>query len=301
RYEEVQQLGEELKVVGPEILGTSVRVDVGIAAADVDVYDAHSALSLGLPSPRHVAEVVHTTFVKNGYAVGCVHPSDDLSDLKVYVIPHWAIFKPEWMPALEAWVEDGGTLIVGARTATKDWNNNVVAETPPGLFHKLCGIKVLEYGRRNDPDKRPLIISFPKERVGADDWYEVLEIMPGAGTLARWDSRHIKRKPAITMKKVGEGAVIYVGATLSRPIIQALLPALEERGLEKLWAPAPDGVQVVVRENAEKRLWFFFNATDMLRSVLQLPANENLLSLTGSKFTRLYMQPHDVAILKEIL
>ncbi len=299
RYEEVQQLGAELKNVGPEILGTSVRVDVGIAAADVDVYDAHETLSLGLPSPKHVAERVHHFLTKKGYAVGCVHPADDLSDLKVYIIPHWALFNPAWLPNLQAWVENGGTLVIGARTATKDWNNNVVAETPPGILSKLAGIKVIEYGRQNAGDKRRLPIRFPKGRVGTEDWYEVLEIYPGAGTLARWDERHISKKPAITMKKVGQGAVIYVGTILTSPIIEALLPALEERGLSQLWPDAPAGVQVVLRENDEKRIWFFVNTTEMMKSVLSLPKGVSLL--TGLPITRLYMQPHDVAVVKEII
>ena len=146
-----------------------------------------------------------------------MHPADDLSDLKVYIIPHWALFNPAWLPNLQAWVENGGTLVIGARTATKDWNNNVVAETPPGILSKLAGIKVIEYGRQNAPDKRRLPIRFPKGRVGTEDWYEVLEIYPGAGTMARWDERHISKKPAITMKKVGQGAVIYVGTILTCP------------------------------------------------------------------------------------
>ncbi len=56
RYEEIQQIGHEFKTLGPKLLGTHVRVDVGIAAADIDVYDAHDTLSMGLPSPKEIAE-----------------------------------------------------------------------------------------------------------------------------------------------------------------------------------------------------------------------------------------------------
>ena len=205
RYEEYQKLGQELNILGTEVLGTRVHVDVGVAAADMDVYDAHETYPLGLPSPRAMAGLVHTYYFKRGYAVGCVHPSDDLSDLKIYIIPHWALFHPDWLPNLEAYVENGGILVIGARTATKDWNNNVVAETPPGVLYRLAGVKVVEYGRQNAPEKRPLSINFPKLKVSTQHWYEVLDILPHTATIGRWEGRHLNRKPAVTMRKVGQG------------------------------------------------------------------------------------------------
>jgi beta-galactosidase len=41
RYEEVSQLGQELKTVGPEVLGTSVHIDAAVAASDMHVADSH--------------------------------------------------------------------------------------------------------------------------------------------------------------------------------------------------------------------------------------------------------------------
>jgi beta-galactosidase len=303
RYEEVATLGEELETIGPELLNTHVRVDVGIATSDVDVYDAHDTLSLGLPSPKSMAEAIHAVFLQQGYAVGCVHPSDDLSGLKVYVIPHWALFDDAWTSNLRAYVENGGLLVIGARTATKNWQNNVIGETPPGPLARLAGVKIADYGRQNAPDKRPLGIRlFQPEQVNVHTrhWYEQLDILPGARTLGRWDVGHLKLKPAITLRSVGEGGVMYVGTYLTPSMIEALIPVLQSHveGLEPVWPAAPEGVQVVVRENDEKRLWFFINGNDQVTPVPEIPQGDNLIKGLHTK-SRVYLHKHEVLVIKE--
>jgi beta-galactosidase len=309
RYEEVKQVGRELQIVGPEVLGTRVRVDVGIAAADVDVYDAHSTMPFGLPSPRQSAESLHTFFTRKGYAVGCVHPSDDLSDLKLYIIPHWALFNPEWLPNLQAFVEGGGVLVLGARTATKDWQNNVIAETPPGVLAKLAGIRVIEYGRQNAPEKRRLSLRFYPGNavVHSMHWYEQVDTLPGTSTLARWMDRHLKLKAAVTARKVGQGSVVYASTYLTDALMEGLLPPLLERcaGLAPLLPGAPEGIHVVVRENAEKRLWFLINAGGDIVNVGELPEGVDLLREaepnTGKPIVYKYMSTNEVRVLKESL
>ena len=301
RYDEVKQLGKELQTIGAEVLGTHVHVDVGIAAADVDVYDAHDTMPFGLPSPREMAEEVHATFLKQGYAVGCVHPSDDLSALKVYVIPQWALFHPEWLPNLQTFVEGGGILVVGARTATKDWHNNVTAATPPGVLSGLAGVRVVEYGRQNAPDKRPLTVRFyPGEsRAPALHWYELLDSRPGTSTLGRWQERHLRLKAAATLRKVGQGAVIYVGAYLSEAMIEGLLPTLKglREDLVPLWPDVPAGVHVVLREDDQKKLWFVINDSDGIARLTTVPEGTDLMTgrATGG---RLFLRRQQVLVIK---
>lgn len=302
RYDEVKQLGQELETIGPEVLGTHVHVDIGIAAVDVDVYDAHLPLSLGLPSPKEMAEAIHGFFVKGNYGVGCVHPADDLSDLRVYIMPHWALFKPEWLPNLQAFVEGGGVLVVGARTATRDMHNNVVAETPPGLLQRFAGIRIAEYGRQNSPETRPLSVRFypSGNRAASQLWYEQLEPLPGARTLARWEGRHLSLKPAVSGRKVGEGAVVYVGAYLTEAMVSALLPSLMDYcpDLAPLWPDLPEDVDVVLRLDQEKRLWFLINNHDMGVSISSLPTGFNLITGQPAR-VRMVLSKNEVAVIRE--
>jgi beta-galactosidase len=301
RYQEAAQLGEELKRVGPAVLGTSVLVNVGIAAADQVVYDAHLPLSMGLPSPEQMAREAHGFFLRQGFAAGCVHPADDLSDLELYVIPHWAVFDPAWLNPLTDWVNRGGVLVIGARTATKDLNNHVIAETPPGVLASLAGVTVEEYGRQNNPGERPLWVYLPADEYQAQHWYEALRPIDGRGAqvLATWRGRHLDGQPAISARKVGQGYVVYVGAYLTEALLEGLLPELEKlRPLTRLWPFAPAGVQVVCRQSAEKELWFFINGSETPATIERVPpGGQNLV--TGQPAAEpLTLAPNDVAVIQ---
>jgi beta-galactosidase len=298
RYLEVKQTGEELRRVGPEVLRTSVRVDVGVATSDQSVNDAHSTFTLGLPHHDQIAEGVHDVLSREGYAVGCVHPSDDLSGLKAYIIPHWALFDPAWVPNLQHFVEEGGTLVVGARTATRDVNNNVIGETPPGCLAGLCGCTVEEYGRQNRPDKRPLTVVFGDSMARSELWYEVLEPDHDARVLATWEGRHLTGKAVVTCRNLGRGRVVYVGTYLTANLFDDLLEDLVELcGLEPLWPAAPEGVEVVVRESEGKRLWFFINHNDRQAFLGELPEGVDLI--TGSECSGSYeLEPNGVLVVK---
>lgn len=291
RYEEVKQVGEELKRVGPALLGTAVRVDVAIATGDYSVEEGHIPLTLGLPSPKNVAAEIHGAFFDRGYAVGCIHPEDDLSGVKLYFIPHWSLFKPEWVPILEKYVRDGGVLVIGARTATKDFDNNVVAQTPPGCLVELAGVQVVEYSKVNRPEERPMKITLGDSSVQAPSWYELLSPAKDTEIIGKWEDRFgppaegkpvygsSTGQPAITSRKVGKGRVLYVGTYMMRPVVDALLPILAETsGVQALCPGAAPDVEVVVRENDEKQLWFFLNHSDKGVTVANAPAGENLIT-----------------------
>jgi len=111
-----------------------------VASGDFDSANAHSTYPLGLPDPGGMGGIAHKMLYKSGYAVGCVHPEDNLSGLKLYIITNWELFDPKWVPNLEKFVEACGTLVISARTATRDINNNVVPETLPGCLREFAGI-----------------------------------------------------------------------------------------------------------------------------------------------------------------
>ena len=262
RYAEVQQIGAELQKLGPQLLGTHVRIDAAIAGADFVNNETHQTLPFGLPGPSEIAGQIHSSLYRSGYAVGLAHPTDDLADVKLFVIPHWVVFDPAWVPTLERWVRAGGTLVIGARTATRDLQNNVVAETIPGCLLELAGVTVEEYSRINLPEQRSKYLVRAGQSVRAEHWCEIVVPAAGTQTLAKWRGRHFAGRAAASLRKVGAGQVIYVGTYFSAPVVNFLVPTLVKlAGLKPLW-PVPRGVEVVRRQDARKFLWFFINHND---------------------------------------
>jgi beta-galactosidase len=278
RYAEAAQIGRELKAIGTEVLGTAVRVDAAIAACDQDVHEAHSAMPLSFPAPDRVAEDLHQVLLDQGFATGLVHPEDDLDEVKLYVIPHWSTFDPRWVTPLTRFVERGGVLVIGARTGTKDMTNRVVKETPPGCLAELVGATVQEAGKIEN-GIRPLFFSIDGGApLTAAEWYEELQPNEGTAVVAKWQSRYLTGKAAITKRKRGKGCVFYVGTQFTKQVLQALLPlVVEESGIEPLVRNMPAALSVSVRANAEKELWFVINHADGPVSA-DLPGGVDLLT-----------------------
>ena len=299
RYQEIAQIGQEMKTVGEEILGTHVHIDCAVAAGDYDVTEADNTLSFGLKNNKDVAGDVHAVLFKGGLSVGFVHPEDDLRGIKLYLIPHWAVFDSAWVPKLENYVADGGLLVIGGRTATRDTDNNVVAETIPGCLRKLAGITVEKYGRQNRPDQKPKFINLNGKSQITEQWYEVLNL-ENAAEFATWSGRHLGGKTAISINAFGKGKVLYVGTYLTTEIMEMLLPELLKlAGLEKTWADSPAGVSVVLRKNADKKIWFLINNNDEEIILPSTPQGTSLITgrqIDGSSLT---LPLYGVEVIKE--
>ena len=294
RYDEAKRLGAELERLGPELLGSTVRIDVAVAGADYDSTYAHRALHFGLPGPRQASEAVHHVLHARNHAVGVVHPEDDLSGVKLYVIPHMPLFKPEWVPRLEQWVKAGGTLVIGPRCGTKDVNNHVIPEPLPGCLRTLTGTRVVEYGHQNRPDLRPLDLRLGEASLRSEHWYEELEALEGTEVIATWNSRFLTGRPAITGRTLGKGMVIHAGTWLTPELVDLLLDELRAR--KRLPEPfaVPEGIEVLERIRPDDTvLRFLINHSDA-SVTLRLPEPRRELLSGKSPQGESRMDPYDV-------
>ncbi|MEY4487499.1 MAG: hypothetical protein RIQ79_7 [Verrucomicrobiota bacterium] len=304
RYREAAQLGAELARVGPILLGSTVKIDIGVAGADFAVQHGHEPITHGLPSPKNMAEAVHAVFYRAGHAVGVVHPEDELSGLRLYIVPHFAILDPAWVSALERFVAAGGTLVIGARSSTRDLRGNVVADTLPGALRGLVGATVEEYGRQNRPDLRPLALRLDGTEADTPTtlWYE--QLAPDAGTevVARWTTRHLAGTPAVTRRPLGRGQVFYVGTYLTADFTAALLPLLARHGAIPPPLSTVPGIEIVERVFSDgRRLHILINQNE---TAVRVPApagarRELLTDVPLASPAALELAPNDVALVTD--
>ncbi|MEM6853169.1 MAG: beta-galactosidase [Planctomycetota bacterium] len=277
RYEEFRLIGAEVARLGPELLGTWVRTDAAVAGADLVVADGFRACSLGLPSPEKVGGDVHRWLYSQGFATGVVHPADDLSAVKLFVIPHWPLFDDEWVPAVDAWVRAGGTLVIGALTGTRDMQNRIVQVRAPGVLSELAGVTVQHFERVNHPEHRPgqlTLVSHGSEEtetasdsIPTEHWRESLRPVTPDSTIevvARWTeteptSWH-QDQTAITRQRLGLGSVVYVGTYLTQPVVSAVMDrCVNWANLTPVLPDLPDSVEVVVRTDGRREFAFLLN------------------------------------------
>ncbi|KRA98034.1 beta-galactosidase [Devosia sp. Root685] len=304
RYDEATQFAQEINAIKDQILGTSVAFDVGIAGSDFDNQEAHRTYPMGLPSPHDEGVLLHRYCYDNGISCGFIHPEDDLSRLKVLYVPHWLIWKDEWTDHIEAFARSGGTVILSARTGSRDEHNHIIRDAAPGKsLTVLAGVAVEEFGRLAPVDGDGLFPlggrygaaairkQFPAEsssrkytlKVGnqemtAGHMYELLELSEGTETRGIWSNRFAEGRAAISLRKVGKGRVIYSGTYLTDALIESLLA--EEfaiAGVEQILADKPEGIEVVLREAEDRKLLFVLNTTHEPITVNNLPAGTVLV------------------------
>ena len=294
-FREVVRIGQELARLPAELNLSSVRFRVGIAAAMQDSQEAHEAYSLGLPSPRSVAESLHGALLQRGVSVGLLHPEDLMDGITHYILPHLAWFPAELVPVVKEWVQAGGHLIVGAMTASRGANNDIVTRPRPGVLANLCGMTVEEFGRQNFPEARPLILGPGRKKITSTHWYEALAVAEGTKVLATWRNRHLKDQPAITRRKLGKGSVSYVGTWLTPELLDLISKC---PGMQHLLTPALPGLDprifLTLRMSGTTDFWFFINTSD---ETLPVPAGlPGQRALIDDRDPKGALPPHGVLI-----
>jgi len=325
RYEEAVLFASDIAKIKNDLLGTAVRMDVAIAGADFDNQEAYKAYPMGMPSPVEDAVLLHRHCYSKGIACGFIHPDDDLSRIKLLYVPHWVMWKPEWDANVRNFVEEGGTVVFGAMTGTRDVNNHIPAVQAPGTaLSTLCGIRVEEFGRVTEPGASGLfglhateygfhnpsntLPSSSAERqykfvLGNREYeaahlYEILDADADVEVLGRWSNRFLTGKAMITSKRVGKGAAVYVGTYLTENLVQALADQLFARtGISPLIPDLPKGIEVTVRERNSRGLMFVLNVTGELQEIERLPIGEDVL--TGQQITsHLTLGPYGCAVIR---
>jgi len=325
RYQEVVQFAGDIERIKQDLLGTTVRMDVAIAGADFDNQEAYRTYPMGMPSPLEDAMLLHRHCYLKGIACGFIHPEDDLSRIKLLYVPHWVMWKPEWNERVRGFVENGGTLVVGAMTGTRDENNHIPTELAPDAgLSELCGIRVEEFGRVAEPGSDGLFglhgtefgFHNPAERLPASSserryrftlgnrehdaahLYELLDVDADVELLGRWSNRFASGRAAITSRKAGKGRAVYVGTYLTESLVEGLADQIfASCGVEPLSADLPRGVEVTLREAADRKLLFVLNTTDEPVELSALPQGIDLLA--GKNIDRsTSLGPHGCVVIR---
>ncbi|MFP4105144.1 MAG: beta-galactosidase, partial [Phycisphaerae bacterium] len=279
RYEEFAREGRELKTIGEKILGTVVDVKAA-ALLDHDQDNAYKTLAMGLPSPADQRDQAYREMWNRHLPCGLVNANDRFDGLELIVLPSMQMMDEPLAVRLQQFVESGGTLMVTARSATKDRDNQVITQTPPGLIRELCGVTVEEFGKI---ESGSLSLKLGEQTLRSGGGYEVLQLC-GAQEAGRWLAPSdaapsaATGEPAVAINKVGRGTVIYVGTYLTEQNVSDLLGfALSFTTLTPM-VDADQAVEVTRRTDGRRKLLFLLNHYPTPRAVRNVPAGTDLLT-----------------------
>jgi len=185
--------------------------------------------------------------------------SAELAGYAALFYPHPLIMTPERARTLRRYVEDGGTLILGARAGQKERSGRCVMEPMPGLLASLTGTSVEDFTFIGPADEASRM-DWGGQALPAGIFNDVLKTeTEDVRVLASYSNNYYAGSPALTERRVGKGRVLHFGGSLERGSVEALLRYL---GLREPWGALlnlPEDCELAVRETEKERFFFVLN------------------------------------------
>ena len=175
---------------------------------------------------------------------------EELSGYPVAIYPHPVIMSEKRAALLRAYVENGGTLVLGCRAGLKDLRGHAVMLPQPGLLRDLTGT-----------DVRDFTFTSPNEPEDPDTpvWNDILTPLEGTEVLDRYKTSYYAGEACLTQRKLGKGRVLHLGSAFSRERTKRLFADLGILEPFAQWITAPEGVELVMRQKDGRRFLFVLN------------------------------------------
>lgn len=306
-FQESKQLGQELQRMH-EIAGSRYHAEMGL------LFDQRNWWALEQPCKPNAEhtyvqalESFHAPCLYNNLPIDFVFPDSDLSRYRVLFAPALYLVKAGLAERLEAWVRDGGRLVLTFFSGIVDEQDRVWLGGYPGPFRRLLGLEVEEWAipAVDDPNASlvatteglalGLAASYPFSL-----WAEVVR-PETCKVLATFATGFYAGKPALTRNVFGKGEAWYLATKPSERMYHDLVRQVAQSAGISPPVKLDDLKQVEVAErrtaNGMRYLFILNHGTETVRV--------NDPALCGVELIRgvtvegsLELKPKDVAIIR---
>jgi beta-galactosidase len=300
-YQEVAQLGDEMKLLSPSIKGTRVQAETCI------LYSHDNDWVLQQPmqpnkffSLREHIQLFYNALHDRNIAVDFARPTEDLSRYKLVIAPSLHLLSGGEADRLKLYVQNGGTLLATFNTGLVDEHNIAPDTGYPHDLTDLFGLEVVEFDQLPPGEENHLVFkgTFPTNHMHpARLWCDIIE-PKDCQVIATYAKDFYAGRPALTLHTFGLGKAVYVGTQSHQHFYTDLVTWLRQMCNLHPLLKVPDSVEVSLRQKDDERIFFLLNHQNSpLRIQFYQPMHD---FLTGSTFTGGYdLQPHGVLVLDE--
>jgi beta-galactosidase len=252
-------LGRLQEIAAPPHDGPLVEADVAV------LWDAEGWWSLETPHLPHddldyATEVraTHRALWRAGAAVDFVRPGADAGRYRVLFVPTLMALGSATVEWLTRYVEAGGHLVVGRFSGVADEHQRVVPGGYPGRLRDLLGVRVTEHLPLAPGQTQAL-----GDGSAVEQWTERMD-PPQADVLTTYAEGVLAGLPAVTRRRVGDGAATYVSTRMVQESWDAFVATLlAEHDVRPVVAEAVGtGLEAVRRRGAEGSYLFLLHHGD---------------------------------------
>ena len=283
RIAELRQIHAALAKM-QELAGSRYEAKVGLVKDYDNVFDArvdkwHERIDWA--SETAIFSACQRTHTPLDYVYLDHTTPEEMAGYSVLFYPHPALMNAERAELLRRYVEQGGTLVLGCRSAYKDMNGRCVMDNLPGLLSDLTQADVTEYSFIA-PDAGRVVIDWNGTELEASIFTDLVDAV-GSGRLeGTYASDYYAGSGALVSNRVGDGTVYYYGTAFSE---QAARVFLEKLGVAEPCKEAilvPESCELAIRTNGWNRYLFVLNylnkpaAVQLRRTMVNLSTGEEI-------------------------
>jgi beta-galactosidase len=281
-YAEIRQIGEEFARLGPELEGTSPVSEVAI----LHDYDSRWAIDFQLHSVGYDQQKVLLDYYRPlrnlAQSIDIVNPNAPLQSYKLVVAPSLNVIPDALAAHLLEYVRNGGHLVLGPRSGMKDAFNGLDPHRQPGPLEPALGGRVEQFYALD----KSVPASGEWGNATVDIWAEALSVRSAqTQVLMRYGKSNgwLDGQPAMITRQVGKGRITYVGALLDPATMdRAARWMISDSGVQPVFGPLPDGVEVCRRTGEGRTIFILLNETDHAVDVKLPRPMQALLAAHGS-------------------
>jgi beta-galactosidase len=283
RLEEAKRLGEEIKRVSQTLTNTRCLSTAAILY-DFD-NESHARIERTTGKHREANELsVYQALSERHLSVdmrplSTVDQADHLAGYQIVFFPHAHLLIDSDLPALQAYVEQGGTLVFGCWSGYRDRNHWCYDAAGKAFYENLVGARVADFSVVTPGETSAIRFGNSDTLVEAPVFNEVLvATADNVSVLASYTSDYYAGQPAVTLHHKGQGRVVHFGCFFTAQNVAALLDALSIQDPFWMWADIPAEVQTVLRADNVQRFCFLLNFTSQPQEVTFKEATFDLLA-----------------------
>jgi beta-galactosidase len=295
--EEVAHTAREFEKAQSAFQGTHVVSEVAL----LQDYDSRWALEFQKHTNRYNAMTVTKSYYRAlrniAQSIDVVSPYAPLSSYKLVAAPCLNVLPEALAKHLLEYVQAGGHLVLGPRSGMKDEYNALLPQRQPGFLTNALGGRVEQYYALEKD--APLTGAWGTGEASV--WAEQLKSTSTDGeVLLRYGASNgwLDGQPAVMTRALGKGRITYIGTILDDKLMNSAARWMaKQAGIEPVFGPVPDGVEVNRRVGDEKHVFVLINFAQEKQKVA-LP--RSMLSvLDGTRITSVELAQYGVAVLQD--
>lgn len=183
---------------------------------------------------------------------------EELLQYPMLIYPHPVLMNQERTQLLKAYVEQGGTLILGCRSGYKDMSGQCNMLPQPGLLQELTGTDVRDFTFLS-PNEEDTFAQWDGELLETPVFNDLLTPLEGTKVLASYQNSYYPGTAALTEKSLGKGRVLHFGSTFSRKNMKQFLRYTNVLEPFAEYIDGPEGVEIVLRQKEGRNFLFVLN------------------------------------------